>query len=210
MRIPLLLSLSAVLALALAPVGCASTDEDDVAIGEGSDDYTAARGQMCGGFAGTRCGEGLRCNYNRGLNTGTCADDPSATTTGAGEGETCAGTARIKCKTGLDCKLRAGATATTKGKCTAGAVTCQAIPSCDEGHDQVAGPDACLQDDAACYKRAMCGRIIWCTGSASPPPASGGGGGAGPGEMCGGFAGTTCRAGLRCDNSRGLNTGSCR
>jgi hypothetical protein len=212
MRIPLLLSLGAALALALGPAGCASTDEDETSIGEGTDDYTAQRGGLCGGFAGTRCGEGLRCNYNRGLNTGTCVDDPSAATQGAGEGETCGGTARIKCKAGLDCKRTTGAiaTGTLKGKCTAAAVTCLAIPTCDDGHTKVASPDACLQDDAACYKRSMCGRTIWCTGPSSPAPPTAGGTGAGPGQMCGGFAGTTCRAGLRCDNSLGINTGYCR
>lgn len=31
----------------------------------------------------------------------------------------------------------------------------------------------------------------------------------GVGKMCGGFAGTRCPSGLRCDNSLGLNTGRC-
>lgn len=32
----------------------------------------------------------------------------------------------------------------------------------------------------------------------------------GEGAPCGGFAGLTCAPGLRCDNSRGINTGFCR
>jgi hypothetical protein len=196
-------------AAAFAVVGCGGSDEG-ADVGEGTEDYTAGRGQLCGGFAGTQCSPGLKCNYNRGLNTGTCVTDPNATVQGAGEGETCGGTARIRCKPTLLCKTRTSS-ATAKGTCVAAQVTCQAIPVCDDGHDQVPGPSDCLQDDAACYKRAMCGRTIWCTG----PSAEGGGGegsgsGAGPGEMCGGFAGTTCRQGLRCDNSLGINTGRCR
>jgi hypothetical protein len=207
MRSSRLFSLSAVALLSFSMVAC-SGSEDGVSTGEGEDDYTAARGQMCGGFAGTTCSPGLRCNYNRGLNTGTCVDDPNAVAQGAGEGETCGGATNIQCKTGLTCKKRT-ATA-TKGKCEAAQVTCQAIPTCDEGHQKVSGPDACLQDDAACYKRSLCGRTIWCTGPATTSGGSGTSDGAGPGQLCGGFAGTRCRSGLTCDNSRGLNTGVCR
>ncbi len=199
-------SVSALL-LSFSIVACSGA-EDDVATGEGEDDYTAARGQTCGGFAGTRCAEGLRCNYgSRGLNTGTCVTDPNAASQGAGEGETCGGASNIQCKAGLTCKKRTERS--TKGKCEAAQVTCQAIPTCDEGHQKVSGPDACLEGDAACYKRSMCGRTIWCTGPAEGG-SSGGESGAGPGELCGGFAGTRCRAGLTCDNSRGINTGVCR
>lgn len=211
MRKPLFFVL-AVASLALATAACSADAEDDNAVlGEGEDELTAKKGQMCGGFAGTRCDEGLRCNYNRGLNTGTCVDDPNAASQGATEGETCGGTARIKCKTGLTCKTTS-TRSNAKGKCIAAPVTCQAIPTCDTGHSAVASASDCLQDDAECYKRSMCGRTIWCTGPSSPPPGGGGGGGggAGAGEMCGGFAGTPCRAGLRCDNSLGLNTGRCR
>jgi len=42
---------------------------------------------------------------------------------------------------------------------------CRGIPSCDSGDEQVSGPSACLQDDARCYQRAVCGTSIWCTGS---------------------------------------------
>jgi hypothetical protein len=197
-------------AAAATAVACGGSSEGGDVSDSSEDELTAGRGQLCGGFAGTTCSPGLRCNYgSRGLNTGTCVDDPNAVRNGATEGETCGGPTNIKCKTGLTCKKRAGASATAKGKCTAPVAQCEAIPTCDEGHQKVSGPSACLQDDAACYKRSMCGQSIWCTG-----PAEGGGGGdgpgAGPGEMCGGFAGTQCRAGLRCDNSRGLNTGYCR
>ncbi len=201
----------AVLVFAAASViiaGC-SAAEDDVAVAGDEEDLTAKKGQMCGGFAGTVCAEGLKCNFNRGLNTGTCVTDPTAVRQGASEGETCGGTANIGCKSGLTCKKRTSS-ATSKGTCVAGGgVTCQAIPTCDDGHRKVSGPTACPQDDSACYKRALCGRTIWCTG-----PAEGGeegeGPGAGVGEMCGGFAGITCKAGLSCDNSLGLNTGRCR
>lgn len=200
---------TAAVGAAVAVSGCSSA-EDDVATGEGEEDLTAKKGQMCGGFAGTLCAEGLKCNFNRGLNTGTCVTDPTAVRQGASEGETCGGTANIGCKSGLTCKKRTSS-ATSKGTCVAsGGVTCQAIPTCDDGHTKVTGPSACPQDDSACYKRALCGKTIWCTG-----PAEGGGAdqdapGAGVGQMCGGFAGITCKPGLTCDNSLGLNTGRCR
>ena len=197
--------LSSALTLSLVPVlaACGDAGEDDSAA-TGEEDYTAARGQMCGGFAGTRCSAGLRCNYNRGLNTGTCVDDPNATRDGASEGETCGGTANIQCKSGLTCKKRSGA---TKGTCVTATATCQALPTCDEGHRKVASADDCTQDSAPCYKRSLCGKTIWCYGGTSDDDDSPG---AGAGELCGGFAGTPCKAGLTCDNSRGLNTGVCR
>jgi hypothetical protein len=198
-----LLSSGVTLALVPALAACGGESEDD--IGTGEEDYTAGRGQLCGGFAGTRCNAGLRCNYNRGVNTGTCVDDPNATTRGAGEGETCGGTANVQCKSGLTCKKRSG---TTKGTCVTATATCQALPECDEGHQKVANADACTQEDAPCYKRALCGKTIWCYGPTSNDDDDSAG--AGAGEMCGGFAGTQCKAGLRCDNSLGLNTGRCR
>jgi hypothetical protein len=48
-----------------------------------------------------------------------------------------------------------------------GPIVCLAIPTCDEGHDQVESSSACLQDDAVCYSRTECGRTIWCTGPAA-------------------------------------------
>lgn len=41
---------------------------------------------------------------------------------------------------------------------------CEAYPVCDEGHTEVSDSSGCLQDDAVCYERSMCGYTIWCTG----------------------------------------------
>lgn len=41
---------------------------------------------------------------------------------------------------------------------------CSAYPGCDTGDKEVSSPSACLQDDARCYDRTMCGATIWCTG----------------------------------------------
>jgi hypothetical protein len=188
---------------------CTATEEET---GASLDKLTAGRGQMCGGFAGTLCAEGLRCNYQMG-GAGRCVDNPNAASQGVDEGEVCGGAANIKCKADLACKTQTGATPAPggKGKCFAVSVQCQAFPSCDVGHNAVASADDCLDGDAACYKRTMCGRSIWCTGTtnSSSEPAEEDTGAA-RGEPCGGFAGITCASGLRCDNSRGLNAGYCR
>jgi hypothetical protein len=41
---------------------------------------------------------------------------------------------------------------------------CDGYPSCDPGHTKVPSPAQCLQDDAVCYPRSLCGITIWCTG----------------------------------------------
>jgi hypothetical protein len=43
-------------------------------------------------------------------------------------------------------------------------VMCEAYPSCDLGHWEVPSQSQCLQDDAVCYSRSLCGTTIWCTG----------------------------------------------
>lgn len=45
-----------------------------------------------------------------------------------------------------------------------GGNNCTAAPACDPGDKSVSGPSACLQDDARCYERELCGANIWCTG----------------------------------------------
>jgi hypothetical protein len=52
---------------------------------------------------------------------------------------------------------------------------CDGYPSCDAGHTTVGSPAQCLQDDAVCYSRSLCGSTIWCTGpiaqdAGGPPP----------------------------------------
>ena len=53
------------------------------------------------------------------------------------------------------------------GPCEAPLNTCQAYPTCDEGHEEIEDEGACLQDDAVCYERSLCGYSSWCTGPAS-------------------------------------------
>lgn len=43
-------------------------------------------------------------------------------------------------------------------------VQCGAVPRCDEGDLEVASSSGCLQDDARCYSRSLCGATVWCTG----------------------------------------------
>jgi hypothetical protein len=52
---------------------------------------------------------------------------------------------------------------------------CDGYPACDPGDTQVPSPSQCLQDDAVCYQRSVCGSTIWCTGArpqdgGAPPP----------------------------------------
>jgi hypothetical protein len=105
-------------------VACGS--DDDVANDDTNEINAkkAKEGELCGGFAGTKCAEGLRCTLgSEGLNTGRCAKDSNATPkkdagatpappgddddddtgTGAGAGETCGGFAGTKCKPPLRC-----------------------------------------------------------------------------------------------------------
>jgi hypothetical protein len=51
------------------------------------------------------------------------------------------------------------------GRCEA-LDNCLAVPVCDEGDSEVGSESECLQDDAVCYEREMCGVSIWCTGPA--------------------------------------------
>jgi hypothetical protein len=91
----------------------------------------AKEGELCGGFAGTTCAEGLRCTLgSEGLNTGRCAKDSNATPEkdagtapappddddgdGAGAGQTCGGFAGTKCKPPLRCDNSLGLNA---GRC---------------------------------------------------------------------------------------------
>jgi hypothetical protein len=46
---------------------------------------------------------------------------------------------------------------------------CEAYPACDQGDWEVPNSSACLQDDARCYQREICGYSIWCTGGAACP-----------------------------------------
>jgi hypothetical protein len=46
-------------------------------------------------------------------------------------------------------------------------VHCGAVPTCDLGDEEVASSSDCLQDDARCYSRTLCGATIWCTAPAS-------------------------------------------
>jgi hypothetical protein len=41
---------------------------------------------------------------------------------------------------------------------------CEAYPACNEGDMEVDSSTGCLQDDAVCYERELCGTTIWCTG----------------------------------------------
>jgi hypothetical protein len=43
-------------------------------------------------------------------------------------------------------------------------VQCTGMPSCDPWDDVVVNQASCLQDDARCYARSMCGSTVWCTG----------------------------------------------
>lgn len=45
-----------------------------------------------------------------------------------------------------------------------GGNNCTAMPACDGDDQRVANASACLQDDARCYTRSLCGQTIWCTG----------------------------------------------
>jgi hypothetical protein len=45
---------------------------------------------------------------------------------------------------------------------------CLAQPICDEGHTEVESEGDCIQDDAVCYSRSMCGVTIWCTAPDAP------------------------------------------
>jgi hypothetical protein len=47
-----------------------------------------------------------------------------------------------------------------------GEAVCTAYPSCDLDDLEVESASGCLQDDARCYERSMCGATIWCTGPA--------------------------------------------
>jgi hypothetical protein len=40
---------------------------------------------------------------------------------------------------------------------------CEGFPACDDGDTQVPSSSDCLQDDATCYERTLCGTTIWCT-----------------------------------------------
>jgi hypothetical protein len=205
----LFVNAKALLVIPFVLLACSSTSEEEA--DESLDELTAGRGQTCGGFAGTPCAEGLRCNYRAG--SGTCVDNPNAVSQGADEDEVCGGTTNIKCKTGLECKTSTGnvPAAGRKGKCVAVALAgCRGLPACDAGHNAVSSASDCIQDDdAECYKRTTCGRSVWCTAPA-PSAAPAAPSGAGVGERCGGFAGKRCAPGLRCDNSLGINTGYCR
>lgn len=43
--------------------------------------------------------------------------------------------------------------------------TCGAVPVCEPGDTEVSSESECLQDDAYCYSRSLCGMTIWCTGT---------------------------------------------
>lgn len=47
---------------------------------------------------------------------------------------------------------------------------CLAQPICDAGHTEVESEGDCIQDDAICYSRSMCGVTIWCTAPDAPTP----------------------------------------
>jgi hypothetical protein len=52
----------------------------------------------------------------------------------------------------------------SSGNAGGGGRICTAAPSCDPGDKTVASKSGCLQDDARCYQRSLCGQTITCTG----------------------------------------------
>lgn len=64
---------------------------------------SAGPGEMCGGFVGVLCKDGLRCAVPQGADAGICVpkDPPRAK-----RGEMCGGIAAVQCEEGLRCIIK--------------------------------------------------------------------------------------------------------
>lgn len=145
--------------LLLGLAACASAGDGSVRSED--ENLTSGRGigETCGGIVGFTCAPALHCELDHDF-----ADALGTCQPGADVGATCGGIAGFVCRDGLECAGQA-AHPDASGTCQpkAGAITCLAFPSCDQGDESVETQAECGD---ACYTRTMCGSTVLCKGEA--------------------------------------------